>query len=114
MEMHRARRAHFSAKSIAAVAAVLLSAALLSGPHLASAADDNPSNGVGYGTSTAVVRGTRPPAPKPAAPARTAAPRTQPERDLGFRRTFPYGFGWNNDLNWEGINSEPQIDTIQR
>jgi hypothetical protein len=112
--MRRARRARLSGKSIVAMAAVLLSAALPSGLNLASAADDNPSNEVANGTSTAVVRGTRPPAPKPAGPARAAAPRSQPARDLGFRRTSPYGFGWNNDLNWEGINSEPQIDTIQR
>jgi hypothetical protein len=111
---HRACRIYCLEKSIAVTAVVLLTAALLSRPNLASAADDVPSDAVAYGTSTAVFRGTRPPAPEPAAPAATAAPRRERQLDLRFKRTFPYGSGWNNELNWEGMDSEPQIDTVVR
>jgi hypothetical protein len=114
VEKHRARPARCSAKSIAVAAAVLLSAALLSWPNPAPAADGGPRDEVATGTSTAVLRGTRPPGPPAAAPAQAAARRRAQQQDLGFERTLPYGSGWNNDLNWEGINSEPQIDTIVR
>jgi hypothetical protein len=113
VEKRRARPARCSAKSIAVAAAVLLGAALLSWPNPALAAD-GPRDEVATGTSTAVLRGTRPPGAEPAAAARAAARRREQQRDLGFERTLPYGSGWNNDLNWEGINSEPQIDTIAR
>jgi hypothetical protein len=114
VEKRRARPARCSGKGIAVVAAVLLSGALLSWPNPAPAAEGAPSDGVAYGSSTAVLRGTRPPGPQAAAPAQTAARRRAQQRDLGFERTLPLGSGWNNDLNWEGINSEPQIDTIVR
>jgi hypothetical protein len=114
VEKRRARPARCSAKSIAVAAAVLLSASLLSWPNPAPGAEGAPRDEVASGTSTAVLRGTRPPGPEPAAAARTAARRKEQQRDLGFERTLPYGSGWNNDLNWEGINSEPQIDTIVR
>lgn len=113
MEKPRARPARCS-KSIAVAAAALLSAALLSWPNPAPAAEGAPRDEAASGSSTAVLRGTRPPGPPAAAPAKTAARRRAQERDLGFERTLPYGSGWNNDLNWEGMNSEPQIDTIVR
>ena len=114
MEVHRARRTRCSAKNITVTAVFLLSIALLSRANLASAAGSEPSDGVAYGTSRTVLRGIRPPAPRSAGPARTAAPRRARQLDLSFKRAFPYGSGWDNELNWEGINSEPQIDTILR
>ena len=114
MEKHLPRPARCSAKSTAVATAVLLSAALLSWPNPAPAAEGAPRDEVASGSSTAVLRGTRPPAPKAAAPARTAARRREQQPDLSFERTLPSGSGWNNDLNWEGINSEPQVDTILR
>lgn len=113
MEKHRARPARCPAKSTAVAAAVLLSAALLSWPNPAPGAEGAPRDEVASGTSTSVLRGTRPPGAEPAA-ARAAARRKAQQQDLGFERTLPLGSGWNNDLNWEGINSEPQIDTIVR
>ena len=50
VEVRRTRRPQCLAKSMAVAVAVLLSAALLSRPNLAPAAERAPSDGVAYGT----------------------------------------------------------------
>ena len=113
----------FRARSGAAVIAMLLGAVLLSPQHPATAADGNngdiivsapgaPAMAEPSGTGPVVMRGTRPAVPKPS-PVAKGEPAAA-GRNEGFQRSLPYGSGWNNDLNWEGLNSENQADTVTR
>lgn len=114
----------YRACSGAGVIAMLLGAVLLSPQNPASAADGDrgdiivsaPAGGTAAaepsGTGPVVMRGTRPAVPKPG-PGVKGAPAAA-GRYEGFQRSLPYGSGWNNELNWEGINSESQADTVTR
>ena len=117
----------FRARSGAAVIAMLLGVVLLSPPNPAFAADGNQgdiiisapgasANGTAAaepsGTGPVVMRGTRPAVPKPGPGVRGEA--AAAGRNEGFQRSVPYGSGWNNDLNWEGLNTENQADTVTR
>jgi hypothetical protein len=64
------------------------------------------------GTDPVVMRGTRPAVPKPS-PIAKGEPAAA-GRNEAFQRSLPSGSGWNNELNWEGINSENQADTVTR
>jgi hypothetical protein len=116
VEQSRAYRVRFGA----GVIVLLLGAVLLSPQNPATAADGDivvsapgaaavaePS-----GTSPVVMRGTRPAAPKPS-PIAKGEPAAA-GRNEAFQRSLPSGSGWNNELNWEGINSENQADTVTR
>jgi hypothetical protein len=117
----------FRARSGAAVIAILLGAVLLSPPNPAFAADGDkgdiivsaPGASAGgtaaaepSGTGPVIIRGTRPAVPKPSPGVRGEA--AAAGRYEGFQRSVPYGSGWNNDLNWEGLNTENQADTVTR
>lgn len=106
---------------------MLLGAVLLSPQNPASAADGTngdvvvsaPGASAGgaalaepSGTGPVVMRGTRPAVPKPS-PVAKGEPAAA-GRNEGFQRSLPSGSGWNNELNWEGINSENQADTVTR
>jgi hypothetical protein len=117
----------FRARSGAVVIAVLLGAVLLSPLNPASAAEANKGDiivsapGASASDTAAaepsatvpvVIRGTRPAVPKPSPGVKGEA--AAAGRNEGFQRSLPYGSGWNHDLNWEGINSENQADTVTR
>jgi hypothetical protein len=106
---------------------MLLGAVLLSPPNPAFAADgdkgdiivSSPGASAGgtaaaepSGTGPVIIRGTRPAVPKPGPGVRGEA--AAAGRYEGFQRSVPYGSGWNNDLNWEGLNTENQADTVTR
>ena len=117
----------FRARSGAAVIAILLGAVLLSPPNPAFAADGDkgdiivsaPGASAGgtaaaepSGTGPVIIRGTRPAVPKPSPIAKGEPAAAGPNE--AFQRSLPSGSGWNNELNWEGINSENQADTVTR
>lgn len=123
MEQSRAYRVRFGAGGIV----LLLGAVVLSPQNPASAAEANKGDtavsapGDPGGNSAAaspsatmpvVMRGTRPAVPKPS-PIANGEPAAAGRND-GFQRSLPSGSGWNNELNWEGINSENQADTVTR
>ena len=123
MERSCAYRARFGA----GVIVLLLGAVLLSPRNPASAADGNKGDTVVSapgaaaassaaaeppGTGPVVMRGTRPAVPKPS-PIAQSEPAAA-GRNEAFQRSLPSGSGWNNELNWEGINSENQADTVTR
>jgi len=119
VEQSRAYRARFGA----GVIVLLLSAVLLSPQNPASAADGNKGDIIvsapdasaaaePSGTGPVVMRGTRPAVPKPS-PIAKGEPAAA-GRNEAFQRSLPSGSGWNNELNWEGINSENQADTVTR
>ncbi len=123
MEQSRAYRARFGA----GVIVLLLGAVVLSPQNPASAAEANKGDIIvsapgaaaagsaaaePSGTDPVVMRGTRPAVPKPS-PIAKGEPAAA-GRNEAFQRSLPSGSGWNNELNWEGINSENQADTVTR
>jgi hypothetical protein len=120
---HCMRRTCFSLTSIAAIVAVLWGAGLLSEQNLAYADTGAPADVVVStraagapgspppqlsGSSTVVIRGTRPPAPKPAEqpPAPAQAEANPLFRNPAFERD-PYGSGLNTDFNSNGLSFNP-------
>jgi hypothetical protein len=123
VEQSRAYRARFGA----GVIVLLLGAVVLSPQNPASAAEANKGDIIvsapgaaaagsaaaePSGTDPVVMRGTRPAVPKPS-PIAKGEPAAA-GRNEAFQRSLPSGSGWNNELNWEGINSENQADTVTR
>jgi hypothetical protein len=119
VEQSRAYRARFGA----GVIVLLLGAVVLSPQKPATAADGGNGDMVvsapgaaavaePSGTSPVVMRGTRPAVPKPSPIAKGEPAAAGPNE--AFQRSLPSGSGWNNELNWEGINSENQADTVTR
>lgn len=123
MEQSRAYRVRFGA----GVIVLLLGAVVLSPQNPASAAEANKGDIIvsapgaaaagsaaaePSGTDPVVMRGTRPAVPKPS-PIAKGEPAAA-GRNEAFQRSLPSGSGWNNELNWEGINSENQADTVTR
>jgi hypothetical protein len=123
VEQSRAYRVRFGA----GVIVLLLGAVVLSPQNPASAAEANKGDIIvsapgaaaagsaaaePSGTDPVVMRGTRPAVPKPS-PIAKGEPAAA-GRNEAFQRSLPSGSGWNNELNWEGINSENQADTVTR
>jgi hypothetical protein len=122
VKSRRVRRARSPATSIVAIFAMLLGAVLFSEQNRAYADSGAPADGIVSrpasdrpagasppqlsGSSTVVVRGTRPPIPnsaaQPPAPAqaRPIYPNPAFERD-------PYGFGLDTNFNFEGLSFNP-------
>jgi hypothetical protein len=123
VEQSRAYRARFGA----GVIVLLLGAVVLSPQNPASAAEAKKGDIIvsapgaaaagsaaaePSGTDPVVMRGTRPAVPKPS-PIAKGEPAAA-GRNEAFQRSLPSGSGWNNELNWEGIKSENQADTVTR
>jgi hypothetical protein len=123
VKSRRVRRARSPATSIVAILATLLGAGLLSEQNRAYADSGAPADGIVSrpasgtpagasqqlsGSSTVVVRGTRPPIPNSAArpPAPAQAEARPIYRNPAFERD-PYGFGLDTDFNFEGLSFNP-------
>src|SRR5881227_3361955 len=91
---------------------IIVSAAAVPSAEAPGASADGTAAAEPSGTGPVVMRGTRPAVPKPGPGVRGEA--AAAGRNEGFQRSLPYGSGWNNDLNWEGLNSENQADTVMR
>ena len=123
MKRRRGRGTRSPATSIAVILVPLFGAGLLSQQNLAYADFGAPAGGVVSrppsgtplaasqqmsGSSAVVIRGTRPPVPKPAvqSPAPPEAEARPIYRNPAFERD-PYGSGLDTDFNFEGLSFNP-------
>ena len=115
MEPSRADKAVYR---LGVLTAVLLSAAMLSQPTIATAADGDtatlavPDPGSDTGlrepsiSGPVVIHGTRPAGPE-AVQSGNVSNRAPPPPYMGFQPAPPYGSGWNTEYNYNGLSYTP-------